>query len=139
MNVLDRRLELLDMEGNGFSRPVIVKHLSVKHQCTERTVWYDFAKKPKWQPTIQQLADDQVLMKVLNRYNSIYQKAAFSALQAHDWKEQHSALRIMNDANSKYYETALPNRASIKTEMMLTQREPFVIEMWRPQLAETTE
>jgi len=137
MNVLDRRLELLEMEGNGFSRPEVVKHLSVKYQCTPRTIQYDFAKKPQWQPTIQQLSDDQVLMKVLNRYNAVYRKAAFSALQAHDWKEQHSALRIMNDANTKYYEVALPNRASVKGEMTLKQDEPFIIEMWRPKLAET--
>lgn len=137
MKVLERRLELLTMEGNGFSQSEIVKHLSVKYQCTERTLQYDFSKKPEWQPHIQQLKEEQVLMKVLNRYDQVYRKAAFSALQAQAWQEKHSALRLMNDSNRKFYETALPDRANLQGEMKLTQDKPFIVKMWRGDNAKT--
>lgn len=134
MKVLERRLELLNMEGNGFSRPEIVKHLSKKYRCTDRTIHYDFTKKPQWQPQLQQLKEEQVLMKVLNRYDHTYRKAAFSLLQAQSWQERHSALRIMNESNRRLYETALPDRANVKVD--LVQKPNVIVEMWRPENAE---
>lgn len=37
-----RRLELLKLEGLGFSQAEIVKELSVKCACSERAVYSDF-------------------------------------------------------------------------------------------------
>jgi len=138
MKLIERRLELLDMEGNGFSRPEIVKHLSEKFQCSDRMIYYDFTRKPQWQPSIQQLKEEHVLMKVLNRYEHTYRKAAFSALQAQSWQEKHSALKIMNDSNRRFYETALPDRARLQGEMKLTQDKPFIIKKWSREDADAT-
>jgi len=118
------------MEGNGFSRPEIVKHLSEKYQCTDRTIHYDFTKKSEWQPSILQLKEEQVLMKILNRYDQVYRKSAFSALQAQSWQEKHSAWKIMLESNRRFYETALPDRANVKVD--LVQKPNVTVEMWRP-------
>jgi len=95
---LERRLELLNMEGNGKSPPEIVKELSKLFQCTERTVQYDLAKRGIWQPRIQQLKT--ALLRIINRYEQIYRKASFQYLKAkNDVKASLLALRIMRDIN----------------------------------------
>ena len=149
MNILDRRLELLNMEGIGFSKSHIVKDLARKYGCTERTIWYDYAKRGKWQPKLQALKEDQVLGKVLNRYEHIYQRASlyhhykrgkdpivnkkeyFEEGEYLTPKDKLHALDIMIKANREYYETALPHRASVKGEVTLKQTEPFIVKMWR--------
>ena len=42
MDVVSRRLELLKLEGLGFSQAEIVKGLSQKCACSRRTVYNDF-------------------------------------------------------------------------------------------------
>ena len=42
MNVLTRRLELLKLEGLGLSQIEIIRELSRKAGCSERTVYNDF-------------------------------------------------------------------------------------------------
>ena len=42
MDAVSRRLELLKLEGLGFSQAEIVKELSVKCACSERAVYGDF-------------------------------------------------------------------------------------------------
>ena len=151
MNILERRLDLLRMEGKGFNRTAIVNILAKKHQCVERTIWYDFAKRGHWQPKLQALKEDQVIGKVLNRYEHIYQRASLyhhyrqgqssdldsfaKELESMTAKDKLLALKIMSEANSKYYEVALPNRARMKIEASLTHDEPFKLIMWRPELA----
>ena len=46
---LERRLELLKLEGNGLSPIEIVQDLSVKFGCVRGTIYNDFATKPHWQ------------------------------------------------------------------------------------------
>jgi hypothetical protein len=52
-----RRLELLELEGLGFSQAEVVKELSVKCACSERTVYSDFETRVSWQPVVQSVAD----------------------------------------------------------------------------------
>ena len=42
MNTVPRRLELLKLEGLGFSRPEVVKELVQKYGCHRRTVYRDY-------------------------------------------------------------------------------------------------
>ena len=42
MDAVSRRLELLKLEGLGFSQAEIVKELSQKCACSRRTVYGDF-------------------------------------------------------------------------------------------------
>ena len=126
-----RRLELLEMEGNGFNREEIVKHLAEKHQVSPRSVYYDFQKKAVWQPVLQQIKNkQQILMKIVNRYEHIYRKAAFKYLQANNDAIAFAALKMMMEANTRLYETLLPERARKKVETLVTQTEPFIIEKW---------
>ena len=52
MTAVKRRLELLKLEGLGFSKPEIVKELSQKHECSGRTVYRDFESRDEWQPEL---------------------------------------------------------------------------------------
>jgi hypothetical protein len=74
-------LELLKLEGLGFSPAEIVKELSPKLGCSERTVYYDFESRASWQPVIQSVVDPEaVLLKVINRYEQIYRQASVRLL-----------------------------------------------------------
>ena len=53
MDTDSRRLELLKLEGLGFSRAEVVKELSVKCACSERTVYSDFETRESWQSSLQ--------------------------------------------------------------------------------------
>ena len=52
MDAVSRRLELLKLEGLGFSQAEIVKELSVKCACSGRTVYSDFETRGSWQPVV---------------------------------------------------------------------------------------
>lgn len=49
MDAVSRRLELLKLEGLGFSQAEIVKELSQKCACSKRTVYNDFETQESWQ------------------------------------------------------------------------------------------
>ena len=53
MDAVARRLELLKLEGLGFSQAEIVKELSQKCACSCRTVYRDFETLGSWQPVVQ--------------------------------------------------------------------------------------
>jgi hypothetical protein len=78
-----RRLELLKLEGLGFSQSEIVKELSVKFACSKRAVYKDFETRECWQPVLQSVVkSDRVLLKVVNRYEQIYRQASVRLLRA---------------------------------------------------------
>lgn len=99
MNILERRLKLLELEGLGFSRSEIVQQLAERYGCTERTVQYDFKHRGKWQPVVDELDPKASLLKVHNRTLQIYRKASFVFLQANNEAIKLGALRLMRDAN----------------------------------------
>lgn len=90
---LERRLELLKLEGEGFSKPEIVKELSMKKQCSTRLVYWDFQTKPTWQSQIQQLKN--ATLKVLNRHDQLYRNASFQYI--HSKNEPRTALRAITE------------------------------------------
>jgi transcriptional antiterminator len=73
LDAVARRLELLKLEGLGFSQAEIVKELSQKCACSGRTVYRDFETRESWQPVVQSVIDARkILLKVVNRYEQIY-------------------------------------------------------------------
>ena len=105
--IVERRTELLKLEGDGFSRPDIEKQLSQKFQVTVRTVSRDFQKRANWQPSITHLTDKkQAFYSVLNRYEQIYQKASFTYLHSKNESITIASLRIMLDTLTKIRELA---------------------------------
>lgn len=108
MDTVARRLELLKLEGMGFNQSEIVKELSEKFQCSDRTVYYDFENREDWQPALQQLDNPQaILLKVVNRYEEIYRQASVRLLTGTQEFTQLGALNIMLKANGKVWETAV--------------------------------
>jgi len=105
---VSRRLELLKLEGLGFSQVEIVKELSVKCACSERAVYSDFETRGSWQPTLQSVVNSEgVLLKVVNRYEQIYRQASLRLLTSSNELAQLGALNMMLKANSLLFETAV--------------------------------
>jgi hypothetical protein len=108
LDVVARRLELLKLEGLGFSQAEIVKELSVKCACSERTVYGDFETRVSWQPVLQCVVKPEaVLLKVVNRYEQIYRQASIRLLTFENELAQLGALNIMLKANALLNETAV--------------------------------
>jgi len=103
-----RRLELLKLEGLGFSRAEIVNELSQKMSCTKRLVYKDFETRESWQPILQSVVKaDEILLKVVNRYEQIYRQASIRLLTSPNESTQLGALNTMLKANSLMFETAV--------------------------------
>ena len=106
--VTERRLESLKLEGMGLSQPEIVKQISQKFQVSARSVYRDLKLRDQWQPLLLQLKDrDRVVQKVINRYEQIYERAAFKHVTSQNENVQVGALKIMLDANSRICEAVV--------------------------------
>jgi len=126
---------LLRLEGKGFHRIEVVKELSTKFGVTEQTIYNDYASRQEWQPKLSDLTDSNVLMKIANRYDQIYRDLSFKALET---KNESVWLGCQNDKikiNQLMAETLLGIGTNKKVE--LTQTQPFIIEMWRPEVGNT--
>jgi hypothetical protein len=103
-----RRLELLKLEGLGFSQAEVVNELSVKSACSKRVVYKDFESRATWQPILQSVTNpNKVLLKVVNRYEQIYRQASMRLLTSSNELAKLGALNIMLKANSLLFETAV--------------------------------
>ena len=111
METVERRSELLRMEGLGLSVNEIVKELSVKAQVSERTVYKDFENRIFWQPTVQQYEGlERTYHKNLNRLEQIYRKASHVYLKADNDNAKVGALRLMLEIVTRLNEIhVLPN------------------------------
>jgi hypothetical protein len=108
MDAVSRRLEVLKLEGLGFSQAEIVKELSSKCACSCRTVYSDFESRESWQPIVQSVVDaGGVLLKVVNRYEQVYRQASVRLLTASNELAQLGALNIMLKANAALFESAV--------------------------------
>ena len=107
MDIVDRRLELLKLEGYGFSQAEIVKRLSELADCSARTIYDDFETRQTWQPSLQSIVkSDDVVLKVVNRYEQIYRQASMRLLNSTNGLVQLGALNAMLKANSLLLEAA---------------------------------
>jgi len=108
VDAVSRRLELLKLEGLGFSQAEVVKELSQKCACSKRTVYGDFEGRVVWQPVVQSVMDhERVLLKVVNRYEQIYRQASVRLFRVSNELAQLGALNIMLKANAMLFETAV--------------------------------
>jgi len=104
--VAERRLEALKLEGLGLSQSEIVKQVSEKFQVSVRSVYRDFQLRSQWQPALLELKDrDRVLQKIVNRYEQVYERAAFKHVTSPNEAVQVGALKIMLEATAKLAET----------------------------------
>ena len=107
MDIVDRRLELLKLEGYGFSQAEIVKRLSELADCSARTIYVDFETRQMWQPSLQSIVkSDDVVLKVVNRYEQIYRQASMRLLNSTNGLVALGALNAMLKANSLLLEAA---------------------------------
>lgn len=109
--VNDRRLELLKMEGLGFNHSEIVKHLSSKYHCSNRNIHFDFEKRSRWQPRLQDFQNR--VLTVWNRNEQIYQMAAMERVRATNENARIGALRIMALVNSTQAELCGANLQAV--------------------------
>ena len=99
---------MLKLEELGFSQSEIVKELSVKCACSKRTVYSDFETREVWQSALQSgLKPNEVLLKVINRYEQIYRQASMRFLSSSNELARMAALNTMLKTNSLLFETAV--------------------------------
>ena len=102
------RVELLKLEGLGFSQAEVVNELSQKLSCSKRVLYKDFESREVWQPTLQSVLEPKaVLFKVINRYEQIYRQASLRFLSSSNELARMAALNIMLKTNSLMCETAV--------------------------------
>jgi hypothetical protein len=102
--VIERRLEFLKKEAEGFSLCEIVKELSKKFQKTERTLYYDASTRETWQLRYTQLFElDKARLIVMNRYSYIYREASFNYRQE-DSSQKPIYLKIMLEVTKNLIE-----------------------------------
>ncbi|MGA2385348.1 MAG: hypothetical protein ABSG33_02310 [Candidatus Bathyarchaeia archaeon] len=94
---LDRRLDLLRLEGNGLQPSEIVKELSAKYAVTQRAVYADFETRSSWQPFLQEMKE--ALLKVRNRHEQLYRKAIVAYMQAKSDRARIAALNLLRQIN----------------------------------------
>jgi hypothetical protein len=94
---LERRLELLRLEGNGLQPSEIVKELSVKYVVTSRAVYADFETRSSWQPLIEETKE--ALLKIRNRHEQLYRKAVVAYMQAKSDRARIAALNLLRQIN----------------------------------------
>jgi hypothetical protein len=103
----------------GLSQPEIVKQVSQKFQVSARSVYRDFQLRGQWQPSLLQLEDqDRVLQKVINRYEQIYERAAFKHVTSQNEFVQIGALKIMLDVNNKVCEAVVLSDIAGRLKML---------------------
>ena len=108
MDKVSRRLELLKLEGLGFSQVEIVKDVSEKAACTQRTIYKDFETRSAWQPTLQCIAKPkEILLKIMNRYEQIYRRAGWQFLTVTEESSKLGALNLMLKANTQLLESVV--------------------------------
>jgi hypothetical protein len=108
LDTVARRLELLKLEGLGFSQAEVVNELSQKMACTKRVVYRDFETREIWQPALQSVVEPKaVLFKVINRYEQIYRQASMRFLTGSNELAKLGTLNIMLKANMLLNETAV--------------------------------
>ena len=101
---IERRLDFLNKEAEGFSLCEIVKELSKKYQKTERTVYYDASTRETWQPLYTQLFElDKARLIVMNRYNYVYREASFNYRQG-DSSQKPTYLKLMLEVTKNLIE-----------------------------------
>ena len=119
MIAVSRRLELLRLEGIGLTQKEIVKHISQKMSCSERSVYNDLECRSSWQPLLQGLSKpDDLLLKIVNRYDEIYRQASKRMLTSQSDLTQIAALNTMMKANSLMFETAVMPELMCKIKML---------------------
>ena len=113
-DVVSRRLELLKLEGLGLTVAEIVKQLSQKYECAERTIYNDFETRASWQLILQSvIKPEDVVLKIVNRYEHIYRQASLRVLSSPNPLAQLCALNTMIKVNSLMFETlVLPDLLS---------------------------
>ena len=138
--VLERRLDLLRLEGNGLLPAEIVKELSQKYQKSERNIYYDFETKHKWQPQIEQLK--KATLKIINRHDQLYRKASLGYLQAEDTKSKLFALNLMRTLNKDSFDmlqsTGEIEKAPEKAEITAKTTTTIIWKAWKPEDESTT-
>jgi hypothetical protein len=118
MNILDRRLDLLRLEGLGFNSSEITKELSEKYQVTRRAIQLDFQNRKKWQPTVLDLADSEKLfMKLLNRFEQAYREVSFMAIKTQNENIHLGALRLKAEITEMMVKSLIPDKTLLPTQI----------------------
>ncbi len=135
-HTLERRLELLKLEGNWLLRPEIVQDLSGKFGCARGTIYNDFATKPRWQPLLMEIEKAQ--HTIINRHEQLFRKASLAYMKAENNAQKIAAVNLMRSINLDAFDmmqsTGQIVKVPEKVEADITKRQ-VIIHMWKPENA----
>ena len=108
----ERRLKLLQLEGNGLVKSEIVKELTQNFDVSRQTCYNDFGNRDSWQPKISEM--QHASQKILNRHDQLYRKAALQYIQAETVSQRLNAINQMRTINRDLYMFCFPNGAALE-------------------------
>jgi len=108
----DRRLKLLQLEGNGLVKSEIVKELTASFGISKVTCYNDFNSRETWQPKISEM--QHASQKILNRHDQLYRKAALQYIQAETVNQRLNAINQMRTINRDLYMFCFPNGTALE-------------------------
>jgi hypothetical protein len=95
-NRLEYKTDLLQMEGQGFTRAETVQYLADKHHVSTKLGYYYFKTRARWQPEILGLEDAKDgYHQTLNRLEYIYRRFSVIATTAPEYSNRVGALKGM--------------------------------------------
>jgi hypothetical protein len=95
-NRLEYKLDLLQMEGQGFTRTEIVSYLADKHKVSKKLGYYYFKTRARWQPELLGLEDAKdSYHQTLNRLEYIYRRFSLLSANAPEFSNRVGALKGM--------------------------------------------
>jgi hypothetical protein len=98
-NRVEYKLDLLQMEGQGFNRAEIVEQLAEKYNVSKRLGYYYFKTRARWQPEILGLEDAKdSYHQTLNRLEYIYRRFSILSSNAPEASNRVGALKGMLEA-----------------------------------------
>jgi len=125
--VVERRLEMLKLEGNGLEPSEIVKDLSAKYGVSQRMIYKDFETRSDWQPPVQEM--EKSLLKARNRHEQLYRKAIIAYAQAKTDGARLASLNLLRQINVELVELAGAKFQSVEDseEISIKWEDPKVV------------
>jgi len=96
LNLLKRRVEMLDAVSTGLHPSAVIAQLSGKHGISERALWSDWLRREKWVPFLLGLEKYSEFSGMIEEKLNAVQKAAWSVyLKASNDNARVGALRTV--------------------------------------------
>lgn len=103
--VLERRVEMLNLMVKGAPVTETVKQIAEKYNRTEGGIWNDWNRREKWVPQIVKL-DGGTTLEILQGLKEVIRRAWFTHATAQQESVKIAALKIVMEAYARFMDIA---------------------------------